>query len=431
MFKGNGNRLGGSGHNGYRLGTASFIDHAMKTPTDITPDIYMQLTEEQKQAVELFNKRHNIFLSGPAGTGKTHTLKAIMKIVEHRYMQLVVTASTGIAAVLLGGSTLHSFAGIGLGQNTVAQIVRNVRPDVIKRWKDTDVLIIDEISMLSADYFVKLDAVVRLFRRSERPFGGIQLIISGDFLQLPPIDSDFVFQTDTWKRCNFNCVQFSKSMRQSNQDFYRTLGKIRMGHVTDEVMRIIGQCIRPPSNTRSIKPTKLYPTRDSVIRINVEELKRLNVEHRIYHADVTESPNRGIIQDQHYMKKVWSQVQCMQNLPLAVGAQVMLTKNLDVVGGLANGSRGVVLDMNDTSIKVEFIHGVVTIVKELFEVQITPMSTINIFQFPLLLAWATTIHKSQGLSLDLVEMDLSQSFEFGMIYAFLESCKVIGWSLYY
>lgn len=379
------------------------------------------LTSEQLNALQLYNAGKNVFLSGPAGTGKTHTIRAIVSSNIHK--TIIVTASTGIAAVAISGSTLHSFAGIGLGENSVKDIISSIRKDAIERWKSTDVLIIDEISMLSAEYFVKLNNIVKLIRQTEKPFGGIQLIISGDFLQLPPIGSKFVFQSAVWNACNLHIVQFTRGMRQIDDTFYNTLGKIRIGDISEDVMRIIGQCIRPIVEIEGIKPTKLYPTKDSVARININELKKLNVHHTVFKSTICETPDRGYIQNVYNMKKVWSQVQCMEQLPIAVGAQVMLTKNLDVYGGFANGSRGVVVDISNDVILVQFIGGVIDIMRETFTVKLTPYTTVSVYQFPLLLAWATTIHKSQGMTLDLVEMNLSQSFEYGMVYVALSRVR--------
>lgn len=378
------------------------------------------LNDSQKLALQLYESGKNIFLSGPAGTGKSYIID---KIIHADHKIKAITASTGIAAVLISGSTLHSFAGIGLGTKTMRQIIHNLRPDVLTRWKELDVLIIDEVSMINAEYFDKLNSVVKLIRQTDNIFGGIQLVLSGDFLQLPPINSKFTFQADAWLKSNMQVVEFTKSMRQ-NDEFFTILNKIRVGQINNQVIRYINNAVRRCATINDIIPTKLYPTRDSVFKINISELKKLmdaGAKYKLFTATVSEKPNLGTAQKPEYMAKIWGQVQCMENFPCAVGAQVMLTKNLNVAAGLANGSRGIVIDVGQ-SIKVQFLNGVHEILPDTFEVQ-QNKSILCITQFPLLLAWATTIHKSQGMTLDLVEMDLSQSFEYGMIYVALSRVR--------
>lgn len=387
---------------------------------------------EQAHAIELFNQGNNIFLSGGAGVGKSYVINECIKQYNKTHplnldnKDLVVTASTGIAAILINGTTLHSFAGIGLGNLDVGESIKKMHYIVKERWRRLRVLIIDEVSMLNPDYFDKLNNIVRLIRNNIRPFGGIQLLISGDFLQLPPVKSYFAFQSTAWKEINLQRIILTQNMRQTDNTFHQALDKIRRGIADDFVQRVIGPCVREVETVNGIKPTRMFPTKDSVMRINIEELRKLD--------DIIIIPAKWTINDPSMisketppdwmMKKVWSQVPIMEKLPIAPYAQIMLTKNLDITNGLANGSRGIVLKMTNEVITVQFVNGqIIDILKETFDVKLSPTKVVYIHQFPLLLAWATTIHKSQGMTLDLAEMDLSASFEYGMIYVALSRVR--------
>ena len=384
----------------------------------------MQLNTRQQLALDTFKAGHNVFLTGPAGTGKSFVINSCIKhlntLTDIKY---VVTASTGISAFIINGTTLHSFGGIGLGEGTVGEILKKMFFGTKNRLKAIDYIIIDEISMLNPEYLDKLDEVLRILRYSSKAFGGVNVLVSGDFLQLPPVNAPFAFTADVWKKFSFTTIELTQPMRQVDQDFYNCLLTIRKGIRNDFVERTLSPYVRDSVDYNGIKPTKLYPTRAKVTAENIKELKKLK-DIKIYEAHIRD-PNKYITAKNSHEahQKIWSSVQAMRKLPVAVGAQVMLTKNIDVAAGLANGSRGVVRKIHDTFIEVEFIKTTYNVYKMEFEVKIRHNKSVFINQFPLLLAWASTVHKCQGMTLDYVEVDLKEAFECGMIYVALSRVK--------
>lgn len=403
----------------------------------------------------MFNKGGNILLSSAAGCGKSYTINYICEqfkktqndsIFPIHCGEFVICASTGIASVLIGGTTFHSFAGIGLGEESVEYYMKKMSPYAKERWRCVKVLIIDEISMLDPEYFSKCNDIAKLVRRSHKPFGGIQLLLSGDFLQLPPINSDisYIFKHKAWKECNIITVQLFKNMRQRNDVWSNILKEIRLGYCSESTIDTLNTRIKVFESTNDlyeIKPTKIYPIKDTVNRINIDEIKKLD-GIKLYESSWSMNSilNGALINcnmglelstiPQKYNKHI-KYMQLMERLPLAIGAQVMLTINLDIINGLANGSRGVVSGVNNDYIEVKFLssNNIHKISRHMFECKINTKETLYVRQFPLLLAYATTIHKCQGMTLDCVQVDLTDCFEYGMVYVALSRCRNLD-SLY-
>jgi ATP-dependent DNA helicase PIF1 len=393
---------------------------------------------KQNYAITLMDEGHNIFLTGGGGVGKSYV---IQKFIE-RYRadknkiskSLAITSTTGVSAVLIKGKTLHSWAGIGLGKGDLIEKIKN-NNKALSRWLSVKILIIDEISMLNPRLFERLDKVARHFRVPTLPFGGIQLIIVGDFCQLPVVkgDGDFCFDSPSWKECEFKVVNLTQVIRQDNIEFANVLQELRFGNISKKTRKLLlertGKWTRETCNKDGIKPTLLYSTNKNVDELNkkeLEELIKLELPYKIYKVKtgIIKSPINMNMNDlinliDYYTKDV-------KKIKLAVNAQVMLTKNIDVDNGLANGSRGIITGFKDGQIGlpiVKFMNGI-EIEIPLYKSKYNDGEVEFVYEYiPLKLAWATTIHKSQGATLDYVVANLSNIFEYGQAYVALSRAK--------
>lgn len=411
------------------------------------------LTKQQAYILKKVLKGENVFFTGSAGTGKSFLLREIIDALNNLPdcgAGVYVTASTGTAAVHIGGCTLHSFAGIGLGNQTVTKLVHKIRTDprckgAKRRWKMARILIIDEISMLDAGLFDKLEHMARILRDDDSPFGGIQLVLCGDFLQLPPVrkrdDPEaklFLFQAQCWDRVIDTTFILEHIFRQhKDKRFAKILNEIRLGYVSPSGEKLLERCTVPFEKRKNrtkenidndkIKPTMLYALRKDVYHENHTQLSILDSkEHTFAAADSG---------DNTLLKQLQSHCTAPETLKLKVGAQVVLLKNLDFARKLVNGSRGVVVDFvwntscsaNDERIPttafapvVEFTNGIRrTLSKEVWTVKMDSKRSATRVQYPLALAWALTIHKAQGMTLSKVQMKLSQVWETGQAYVAL------------
>ncbi|XP_042234132.1 ATP-dependent DNA helicase PIF1-like isoform X1 [Homarus americanus] len=380
------------------------------------------LTTEQKKVLQIVQSGHNVFFTGSAGTGKSLLLKLIVGALSPDVT--FVTASTGVAACQIGGTTLHAFAGIGSGHASLEQCVQLAsRKVVAQQWRKCKHLIVDEISMVDGVFFKKLEAVGRAIRGNNKPFGGIQLILCGDFLQLPPVTKPgekrvFCFQTSAWNRCINISMELTEVRRQDDQEFINILQSIRLGRCTEDMVDCLKSTESNEVEKDGIKATRLCTHREDVDHINQEHLNKLTGNAKVFQA---------IDSDPHLSKNLDSQTPVVTKLVLKVGTQVMLMKNLDVGKGLVNGARGVVTGFkqgNEGYPIVRFLCGVTADVKhEKWTVRGTGGIYLSRRQLPLKLAWAFSIHKSQGMTLDCAEMSLSRVFEAGQAYVALSRAR--------
>lgn len=389
----------------------------------------MKLTEKQLEAYNAIRNGKNVFLTGSAGTGKTSVIKAYVK--EYGFRRTIgVTSTTGTSALLLGGTTLHSYLSIRLGKENVQALYTRLSraKTCLAVWKRVDCLIIDEISMLDPDLFDKLEHLARLLRNNDRPFGGIQLVLSGDFLQLPCVGTDnFCFEAKSWKRCINETFIFTEIIRQADIEFQTCLNFLRFGIVNESVTNTLNQRLGIElKNSFNIKPTKLYSRNIDVDILNNHELDILASDGRDFYEYNMEikKVKQNLTGDQ--VEKLKRNCNAPQNLQLCVGAQVMLLINLGFhpTEGLCNGSRGIVVDIIEDIPVVQFINGVrKTIPHHVWDIDEGNGTLIKIIQIPLRVAYATTIHKSQGSSLDYVEIDLKDIFDYGQAYVALSRVK--------
>ena len=351
-------------------------------------------SEEQQHAFDLFEQGKNIFLTGPGGTGKS---KWIRTVHQRCTKKLQVCAMTGCAAVLLdcNAKTLHSWAGIGLGDPSKALQNKFVRD----RWRTTDVLIVDEISMMSDVLFDMLNTLGKTIRRSTKPFGGIQLVFCGDFYQLPPVDGQFCFEHAEWKKTFPETVQLTHLFRQPNETYQSILKEIRNGKLSDAYHALLKERMIPGNGC-----TRLVPTRKKADDINTKEYAGLTGEEHVYTMKVSTTNTY----DADALKK---NMLCGETIKLKVGTKVMCIVNMEE---LCNGSQGVVVGFDGFPI-VRFAQGDI-----LMKPNIWTTDSSSITQVPLIYAWAITIHKAQGATLQEAELDLGNDvFECGQSYVAL------------
>lgn len=390
-------------------------------------------TPTQKQALEKMFSGKNICLTGSAGTGKTYLLQILKQWAEQNNKKVAITALTGTAAFLLGGKTIHSWSGIGLGTSCVESIVEKctMRKHLRTKWRNTDILVIDEISMMSPELFSYLDMVAQGVRRNDLPFGGLQLIVVGDFCQLPPVvnfqDGNekrpiFCFESISWDSCIDEVVVLREIVRQTDPEFQECLNHVRMGNVSPKVQALLESRIGVDISKDGILPTRIYPNKKNVDWINrncLQKLAKSKTGTKCYRFDakLEHIPESN-------KEQVFKTLPCVDSLKMCVGAQVMLIINLNQDEGLVNGSRGVVQAIKGTTVTVKFYNGTTT--------EITPhewaidgaKKKAKVIQLPLVLAWAITIHKSQGASLDLAEIDVGECvFECGQTYVALSRVR--------
>lgn len=370
----------------------------------------------------------NLFLTGPGGVGKSYFVK---KVKEAFPDNTFVTSTTGVSSFNLSGRTIHSFAGIGALKRSddISTVLKRVRKNQanVERWKGCELLIIDEISMLGAHTLNILDQLARAFRQPDRAFGGIQVLFTGDFLQLPPIDDEFAFTSPVWETLRLHTIYLTKMYRSVDPVLTELLSRVRVSQpLPEDHVTLFGRVQaykrwnerkereekEEKEDDFTILPTFLYSRRANVNDQNREELQKNPNEERCYDAKFYDIKKQVIFKPSDALR-------------LKVGAQVMLTINLDVDAGLVNGSRGVVIGMTADDVTVRFLDGR-DMVLERFEYAVEENGKVAYFvhQFPLILAYALSIHKVQGCTLDYAVMDLGYTvFENSMIYVALSRIR--------
>lgn len=406
----------------------------------------MLFTNDQQSAISAIKKGRNVMITGPGGTGKTTIINHLKDVLMDPVRYLGVTAMTGAAAVLIGGTTLHSYLGIGLGKDSEDDLVNKIngREKLKRKWRDTKILVVDEVSMLPADLFDKLNRIAKRVRKRSEPFGGMQLVFGGDFLQLPCIKGDFCFESKAWKECGFEIFHLTKIMRQSNKQFQACLNRARFGEMTDEDFEYITQSVptKEKISAMEIKPTRILCENVDVNEINQAKLQQLPAEeiHKYKYKIEYNLDNYEPRVHQFMFKDITKLCNAQPKLSLSVGAQVMLLVNIDVTGGLVNGSRGVVtrfIECKTLNSKeeekiqhrpvVRFSNGAEMVMsRHGYEVKDGKYLVATIFQIPLKLAYAITVHKSQGMTLDSAIINLKGVFEYGQAYVALSRVKDIN-----
>lgn len=399
-----------------------------------TPADFSLLSADQKNVIQAFESGKNIFITGGAGSGKSFLLNYLKRNYGHQGLE--VTASTGIAAVNIGGATIHSWAGIGLANLPVDQIVENIFSQkfvrIRRRIKFAKALAVDEISMISAEVFEILNEVFQRVRENKEPMGGLQLLLFGDFLQLPPVnrgssDFNFCFNSPTWKKLNFEIFNLEEIFRQSDKKFIKLLNNLRFGKIEESDREALESRLKIVDEQQAIRPTILTTHNAKVEKINEIELKKIPREEVTHRAEFFGDMNKI-----EFLKK-----NCMaqETLKLKVGAQVMMIKNTYQKEGIINGSLGIIRNFSPKKFYplVEFANGkILTIspeewlIERFDEEKRMVITEAGMSQVPLILAWAMTIHKSQGLTLDKISCDLSDIFSPGQAYVALSRARSLN-----
>lgn len=376
----------------------------------------------QVEALDILKLGHNVFLTGPAGSGKTHLLNKYINFLKDNYVDVGITASTGIAATHMGGTTIHSWTGMGIKDSVNKGDLEELksRKYLRDRFDRTQVLVIDEVSMLHHFRLDLIDEICRHMKNTDKPFGGMQVILCGDFFQLPPIArfgepaALFAYESEIWKTANFKICYLEEQHRQTDQNFLKVLNEIRKNNLSDQGMKYLKD--RQNKKTfQGVEPTRLHTHNIDVDLINQRELEKLSSQQREYQM---ETKGR-----QPLVESLKKSCLAPENLRLKVGAKVMFVKN-NFEEGYVNGTLGKVVAFDHDGPVVQIKNGRNIHVKPvswMIEEDGKPKATIG--QYPLRLAWAITVHKSQGMSLDAIEVDLSKSFEKGMGYVALSRVR--------
>lgn len=423
-----------------------------------------ELSPEQLLAYNKFINGENLFITGPGGTGKTRLVKHLVEHIKKTNIEFPVCAMTGCAAVLLNcnARTLHSWSGIKIARGTKAKVVESVikNRNAVKSWRKAKGIILDEVSMLSKKIFEIIEEIARTVKRSTLPFGGMQVVFTGDFFQLPPVGTDgepdtdqFCFESPQWNVVfkKQNHIELKTMFRQKDPLYIDILKQIRVGDLTEENKRLLQTYVNreyDPAKHNGCVPTKLVPLRSKADYVNTMMFSKINEKEFVFEVarktdcrtnlesgkplsiEVLQRCNALATKEIEFeTDQLLNNTPCSQILRIKKGSAVMCTVNLDMDNAICNGSQGIVIDIlvsGSTPLPVvRFSNGIVKTLSPHFW-QSDDFPTIAIGQYPLCLAWALTIHKIQGATLAMAEIDIGQSiFEYGQTYVALSRLQSI------
>ncbi len=383
----------------------------------------------QKDALEILKMGRNVFLTGPAGSGKTFVLNEYISYLKQSGVEVAITASTGIASTHINGMTIHAWSGLGIKSSLSDYDLENMmeKQYLYKRFEKTQVLVIDEISMLSGNQLTMVEWICRTFKHNDKPFGGMQVILCGDFFQLPPITkssfsestgNDFAYESDVWKFAKFTICYLSEQHRQKDGDYLTVLNQIRSNKVSKDTIELL----RSRENAEpdvDVPATKLFTHNVDVDTINHKHLDTLTSATKEFSMS---SKGKDFL-----IEGLKRSCLAPERLRLKEGARVMFVKNNYEVG-FVNGTLGVVTGFNTFGEPVVRTVGgkLISVVPMSWSIEEEGKIKAEITQLPLRLAWAITVHKSQGMSLDAMEVDLSKSFVKGMGYVALSRVRSLS-----
>lgn len=395
----------------------------------------LDLSPEQQNVLTAIENGYNVFVTGSAGTGKSYLLRYLKGAYLGKGLHL--TASTGIAAVNIGGVTLHSWAGIGLGVTPVTELAAQMLTPRFSRLRKklcmAKMLAIDEISMISADTFDLVNQLLKIVRDNSKPFGGLQLILFGDFLQLPPVITEssqgptFCFESTAWNEAGLKVFLLQKIFRQNDDLFIKILNNLRFGSSTQEDFLILKQRYEAKDTDPIFRPTIITTHTQQANSVNQTYLEALKTPEQQFKAYFL-----GDDKKYDFLRK-----NCLapEMLTLKIGTQVMMLKNTFQKDGVINGSIGIIKGFSERKNYpiVEFNNGkLLTIgyeewnIERFDEQKRTIVVDATMVQVPLIPSWAITVHKSQGMTLDKIECDLFDAFAEGQVYVALSRARSLN-----
>lgn len=382
----------------------------------------------------------NIFITGPGGSGKTYAIKKIYEDAIGKGKIISVTALTGVAAILLdcNATTLHAWAGIGLCNKTDDKIINKILRSKFYRdnWENAEILIIDEISMMACRIFELLDKIGKKIKQNQKPFGGIQIIFSGDFFQLPPVkEIIFCFESELFKQSFDIIINLTKVFRQTDNVYKKLLLNLRKGLISKNSIELLNsKKLSKDELDKMTNIVRLVPTKTKSNLINENFNNKINGKKYIYKRSYKESDN--LTKSEKYKLSLMTEEEkdleynCIKQstltddkITLKKGSYVMCIANLSLEQGIANGSTGIVIDFNQDKYPiVQFDKHKIVVGKKEWKSDNVP--GISLYQIPLILAWGITIHKAQGLTLNEAIIDVgSDLFEAGQMYVALSRLK--------
>jgi ATP-dependent exoDNAse (exonuclease V) alpha subunit len=375
----------------------------------------------QAQALKIMLEGHSVFLTGAPGAGKTYVLNEFVRRASRAGKNVAVTASTGIAATHIGGTTIHSWSGLGIKDFlTEYDLERISKTDkLVKRYNAADVLVIDEVSMLHGQRLNMVNQVAKLLRKSDRPFGGLQVILVGDLFQLPPITRgsdmvDFAHLSEAWAELEPKVCYLTEQHRQIGDELLDLLEAMRRGEVNELHEAALQERLKE-QRPGDLVVTRLYSHNMDVDSINQRHLKDIAEDGKVYQMQTNGQAPK--------IETLVKSVLAPETLELKVGAEVMFVAN-NFAAGFVNGTRGRVVAFTDNVPVVELANGrEIKVERHSWKLEEDGKTRAEVAQLPLRLAWAITIHKSQGMSLDGAEIDLSRSFTPGMGYVALSRVR--------
>lgn len=381
----------------------------------------MSFNEKQLEALKYMNNGKNVFITGPGGVGKSYVIDYFASNCTST-CNIIKTSSTGVSALLINGITIHSWAGLNsenIQYKTIEEIIETISDKKIKNWLNIDILIIDEISMIDDKIYSILYKLGRKIRDIKKPFGGIQIILSGDFLQLPPVENDYAFMSKYWNKSKLKIIELTENYRQADNKLFNLLNNIRRGQIRNNDIEILKSRINKKlENT----PTILFATNKDVDNFNnriLLNLKKVN-ESKIYY-----SKSEGL-----HKNSIYKYILAPRELEITINSEVMLLVNLDLTKSLCNGSVGKVIGYNriDETPIVKFEKATINIKPYIWKYyeDIYDNSSVTTYeQIPLKLIYASTIHKSQGRTLNSAIIDLKNITNCGQAYVALSRIKSI------
>lgn len=396
------------------------------------------LSPDQVALADALTAGKNCFVTGSAGTGKTFTIRSWLDYLERagKSGDVAVTASTGIAATHLAGRTIHSWSGAGLCDRPAATIAHGEywRHIVKGRIQATKRLLIDEISMLDGAAFSLISRLCGIAKGNREPFGGLQVVLVGDLAQLPPVEEEqrgFAFETQEWNALKLETHELTHVFRQADRPFVAALQEVRVGKISDEALALLEGRVRAFDPDAVPAAVRLMTHNAQVEEVNLRKLAALAGEEHVYTAQEEGDPKGLEALDKHCLSP--------RVLKLKVGARVMFTKN-HTDGYWANGTLGTVTDCGAHAVTVAIdgkpslrVEQVDFKLKTTFDAQGRDKEVVR-WQIPLRLAWAITVHKSQGMTIPRVSVELARAFAPGQAYVALsragslEGLNIEAWS---